>query len=123
MMETKSTIVDIKIAGAVSGKLVNAKVRREVERALEAYPDADQCARLILAVKGLRDSRRPEVGRRSGLGRAASSHVYRPPLLTRCGWAAEENSFSSREGKVGDGNTGRCPVYSKARDAQTHQTI
>jgi hypothetical protein len=28
--------------GAVAGKLVNAKVRREVERALEAYPDADQ---------------------------------------------------------------------------------
>jgi hypothetical protein len=42
MMKTKSTIVDIKIAGAVAGKLVNAKVRREVERALEAYPDADQ---------------------------------------------------------------------------------
>jgi hypothetical protein len=38
MMKTKSTIVDIKIAGAVAGKLVNAKVRREVERALEAYP-------------------------------------------------------------------------------------
>jgi hypothetical protein len=37
MMKTKSTIVDIKIAGAVAGKLVNAKVRREVERALEAY--------------------------------------------------------------------------------------
>jgi hypothetical protein len=40
MMKTKSTIVDIKIAGAVAGKLVSAKVRREVERALEAYPDA-----------------------------------------------------------------------------------
>ena len=25
-----------------AGKLVNTKVRREVERALEAYPDADQ---------------------------------------------------------------------------------
>jgi hypothetical protein len=45
MMKTKSTIVDIKIAGAVAGKLVNAKVRREVERALEAYPDADQRVR------------------------------------------------------------------------------
>jgi undecaprenyl pyrophosphate synthase len=41
-MKTKSTTVDVKIAGAVAGKLVNAKVRREVERALEAYPDADQ---------------------------------------------------------------------------------
>jgi len=29
--------VDIKIAGAVAGKLVNAKVRHEVEHALEAY--------------------------------------------------------------------------------------
>ena len=46
-MKTKSTIVDIKIAGAVAWKLVNAKVRREVERALEAYPDAD---RLILNI-------------------------------------------------------------------------
>ena len=36
-MKTKSTIVDIKIAGAVAGKLVNASVRREVEHALEAY--------------------------------------------------------------------------------------
>jgi hypothetical protein len=36
MMKTKSTTVDVKIAGAVAGKLVNAKVRREVERALEA---------------------------------------------------------------------------------------
>jgi hypothetical protein len=41
-MEMKSTTADVKIAGAVAGKLVNAKVRREVERALEAYPDADQ---------------------------------------------------------------------------------
>ena len=41
-MKTKSTIVDIKIAGAAVGKLVNAKVRHEVEHALEAYPDADQ---------------------------------------------------------------------------------
>ena len=41
-MKTKSTIVDIKIAGAAAGKLVNAKVRHEVEHALEAYPDADQ---------------------------------------------------------------------------------
>jgi hypothetical protein len=37
MMKTKSTIVDIKIAGAVARKLVNAKVMREAERALEAY--------------------------------------------------------------------------------------
>ena len=42
MMKTKSTIVDIKIAGAVAGKMVNASVRREVESVLEAYPDADQ---------------------------------------------------------------------------------
>jgi hypothetical protein len=42
MMKTKSTTVDVKIAGAAIGKLVNAKVRREAERALEAYPDADQ---------------------------------------------------------------------------------
>ena len=41
-MKTKSMTVDIKIAGSATGKLVNAKVRREVERALEAYPDADQ---------------------------------------------------------------------------------
>jgi len=41
-MKTKSTIVDIKIGGAVAGKLVNANVRREIERALEAYQDADQ---------------------------------------------------------------------------------
>jgi hypothetical protein len=45
-MKTKSTIVDIKIAGADAGKLVNAKVRREVERTLEAYQEADQ---LIIA--------------------------------------------------------------------------
>jgi hypothetical protein len=42
MMKTKSTTVDVKIAGAVAGKLVNASVRHEVEHALEAYPDADQ---------------------------------------------------------------------------------
>jgi hypothetical protein len=36
-MKTKSNIVDVKIAGAVAGKLVNASVRHEVERALEAY--------------------------------------------------------------------------------------
>jgi len=41
-MKTKSTTVDVKIAGAVAGKLVNASVRHEVEHALEAYPDADQ---------------------------------------------------------------------------------
>jgi len=41
-MKTRSTIVDIKIAGAAAGKLVNAKVMREVEHSLEAYPDADQ---------------------------------------------------------------------------------
>lgn len=41
-MKTKSTIVGIKIAGAVDGKPVNAKVRREVESALEAYRDANQ---------------------------------------------------------------------------------
>jgi hypothetical protein len=41
-MMTKSMRGGIKIAGAVAGKLVNAKVRREVARALEAYPDADQ---------------------------------------------------------------------------------
>ena len=35
-MKTKSTTVDIKIAGAVAAKPVNTKVRREVERALEA---------------------------------------------------------------------------------------
>ena len=35
-MKTKSTTVDVKIAGAVTGKLVNASVRREVESALEA---------------------------------------------------------------------------------------
>jgi hypothetical protein len=38
MMKMKSTTVDVKIAGAVAGKLVNAKVRCEVERALEASP-------------------------------------------------------------------------------------
>jgi undecaprenyl pyrophosphate synthase len=42
MMKTKCTTVDVKIAGAVAGKLVNAKVRREVDRALEAYRDANQ---------------------------------------------------------------------------------
>jgi hypothetical protein len=42
MMKTKSTTVDVKIAVAVAGKLVKAKVRREVERALKAYPDANQ---------------------------------------------------------------------------------
>jgi hypothetical protein len=36
MLNMKSTIVDIKIAGAVAGKLVNASVRHEVEHALEA---------------------------------------------------------------------------------------
>jgi undecaprenyl pyrophosphate synthase len=41
-MKTKSTTVDVKIAGAAAGKLVSASVRREVERALEAYTDADQ---------------------------------------------------------------------------------
>ena len=40
-MKTKSTIVGIKIAGAVAGKLVNAKVRHDVEHALEANPDAN----------------------------------------------------------------------------------
>jgi hypothetical protein len=42
MMKTRSTTVDVKIAGAVAGKLVNAKVRREAESALEAYQDANQ---------------------------------------------------------------------------------
>ncbi len=42
MKKTKSTIVGVKIAGAVAGKLVDAKIRCEVEHALEAYPDADQ---------------------------------------------------------------------------------
>jgi undecaprenyl pyrophosphate synthase len=42
MMKMKSTTVDVKIAGAAAGKLVNASVRREVESALEAYRDADQ---------------------------------------------------------------------------------
>ena len=41
-MNMKSTTVDVKIAGAAAGKLVNASVSREVERALKAYPDADQ---------------------------------------------------------------------------------
>jgi hypothetical protein len=41
-MKTKSTTLDVKIAGAVSGKLANASVTREVESALEAYQDADQ---------------------------------------------------------------------------------
>ncbi len=41
-MKTKRTIVDIKIAGAVAGKLVNATVRHEVEHALKAYSDANQ---------------------------------------------------------------------------------
>ncbi len=50
-MKTKSTIVDIKIAGAVAGKLVNAKVSRKVERALEAYPDADQLILINIARK------------------------------------------------------------------------
>ena len=36
-MKTESTTVDVKIAGAVAGKLVNASVRHEVEHALEAY--------------------------------------------------------------------------------------
>ena len=37
-MKTKSTTGDVKIEGAVAGKLVNASV----QHALEAYPDADQ---------------------------------------------------------------------------------
>jgi hypothetical protein len=35
-MKMKSTTVDLKIAGAFAGKLVNASVRHEVERALKA---------------------------------------------------------------------------------------
>jgi undecaprenyl pyrophosphate synthase len=42
MMKMKRTTADVKIAGAVAMNLLNAKVRREVERALEAYPDANQ---------------------------------------------------------------------------------
>jgi len=42
MMKTKSTTLDVKIAGVVAGKLVNTSVRHEVEHALEAYPGADQ---------------------------------------------------------------------------------
>jgi hypothetical protein len=41
-MKTKSTTVDVKIAGAAAGKLVSASVRHEVEHALDVYPDADQ---------------------------------------------------------------------------------
>jgi hypothetical protein len=41
-MKTMGTTVDIKIAGAVAGKLVNASVMHEVEHALGAYPDANQ---------------------------------------------------------------------------------
>ena len=41
-MKMKSMTVDIKIAGSATGKLASASVRREVERALEAYQDADQ---------------------------------------------------------------------------------
>ncbi len=36
-MRTKSMTVDIKIAGLATGKLVTARVRREVKRALEVY--------------------------------------------------------------------------------------
>jgi len=57
-MKTKSTIVGIKIAGAVAGKLVNASVRHEVEHALEAY----STPLLVSRLQSLNHGRRSMLG-------------------------------------------------------------
>jgi hypothetical protein len=49
MMQMKRTTVDVKIAWAATGKMVNASARREVESTLEAYQDANQ---LIINIPG-----------------------------------------------------------------------